>query len=49
MKTLVCIKPGEFEYTIGELPELKSGQAIIKIRRIGICGTRNRKQMLVSI
>lgn len=39
MKTLVCIKPGEFEYATGEQPELKPGQAIIKIRRIGICGT----------
>jgi len=39
MKTLVCTKPGEFEYATGEQPELKSGQAIIKIKRIGICGT----------
>ena len=39
MKTLVCTKPGEFEYTTGEQPELKTGQAIIKIKRIGICGT----------
>lgn len=39
MKTLVCTRPGEFEYATGEQPELKQGQAIIKIRRIGICGT----------
>jgi 2-desacetyl-2-hydroxyethyl bacteriochlorophyllide A dehydrogenase len=39
MKTLVCTRPGEFEYATGEQPELKSGQAIIKIKRIGICGT----------
>jgi threonine dehydrogenase-like Zn-dependent dehydrogenase len=39
MKTLVCTKPGEFEYATGEQPELKQGQAIIKIKRIGICGT----------
>jgi threonine dehydrogenase-like Zn-dependent dehydrogenase len=39
MKTLVCTKPGEFEYTTGEQPELKTGHAIIKIKRIGICGT----------
>ena len=39
MKTLVCNEPGKFEYTIGEKPELKKGQAIIKIKRIGICGT----------
>jgi len=39
MKTLVCTKPGEFEYATGNQPELKKGQAIIKIKRIGICGT----------
>jgi threonine dehydrogenase-like Zn-dependent dehydrogenase len=39
MKTLVCIKPGEFEYVTGEKPQLQKGHAIIKIRRIGICGT----------
>ena len=39
MKTLVCTKPGEFEYTTGEHPTLKTGHAIIKIKRIGICGT----------
>src|SRR5688572_5359687 len=39
MKTLVCSRPGWFEYTTGEQPALKSGQAIIKIKRTGICGT----------
>src|SRR6476620_7499244 len=39
MKTLVCIKPGEFQYSISERPQLEAGCAIIKIRRIGICGT----------
>jgi 2-desacetyl-2-hydroxyethyl bacteriochlorophyllide A dehydrogenase len=39
MKTLVCTEPGRFEYATGEQPELKKGQAIIKIKRIGICGT----------
>jgi threonine dehydrogenase-like Zn-dependent dehydrogenase len=39
MKTLVCKKPGEFEYISGERPQLLPGQAIIKIKRIGICGT----------
>src|SRR5690349_17732627 len=39
MKTLVCIKPGVFEYSTKEMPELKKDQAIIKIKRIGICGT----------
>ncbi|HET6995313.1 MAG TPA: zinc-binding alcohol dehydrogenase family protein [Chitinophagaceae bacterium] len=39
MKTLVCTKPGEFEYVTAKMPELKPGHAIIKIKRIGICGT----------
>lgn len=39
MRTLVCAEPGKFEYATGEKPELKKGQAIIRIRRIGICGT----------
>jgi 2-desacetyl-2-hydroxyethyl bacteriochlorophyllide A dehydrogenase len=39
MKTLVCTKPGEFRYITAEQPQWESGQAIIKIRRIGICGT----------
>jgi 2-desacetyl-2-hydroxyethyl bacteriochlorophyllide A dehydrogenase len=39
MKTLVCIKPGEFEYREADAPLAKPGQSIIKIRRIGICGT----------
>lgn len=39
MKTLVCTEPGNFKYTTGEKPELTEGNAIIKIKRIGICGT----------
>jgi 2-desacetyl-2-hydroxyethyl bacteriochlorophyllide A dehydrogenase len=39
MKTLVCIKPGKFEFVENERPRLQKGHAIIKIRRIGICGT----------
>ncbi|HEY4062913.1 MAG TPA: zinc-binding alcohol dehydrogenase family protein [Puia sp.] len=39
MKALVCIRPGEFEYREIDAPLAGPGQAIIKIRRIGICGT----------
>lgn len=39
MKTLVCTEPGRFEYRQAEIPELTKGNAIIKIKRIGICGT----------
>jgi 2-desacetyl-2-hydroxyethyl bacteriochlorophyllide A dehydrogenase len=39
MKTLVCIKPGEFAYKHADAPLARPGHSIIKIRRIGICGT----------
>jgi threonine dehydrogenase-like Zn-dependent dehydrogenase len=39
MRPLVCTKPEQFEYAAGEKPELRKGQAIIRIKRIGICGT----------
>jgi threonine dehydrogenase-like Zn-dependent dehydrogenase len=39
MKALICIKPGELEYREIDAPIARPGQAIIKIRRIGICGT----------
>jgi len=39
MKTLVCDKPGLFEYIEREMPVPKPGYAIVKIKRIGICGT----------
>lgn len=39
MKTLVCTTPGNLEYATGVMPLNEKGKAIIKIRRIGICGT----------
>lgn len=39
MKTLVCSQPGNFEYRTASQPGLTAGNAIIKIKRIGICGT----------
>ncbi len=39
MKTLICNSPGIFEYSESAIPELTEDHAIIKIRRIGICGT----------
>ena len=39
MKTLVCTTPGKLEYAWGEKPELTKSQAIIRIKRLGICGT----------
>jgi 2-desacetyl-2-hydroxyethyl bacteriochlorophyllide A dehydrogenase len=39
METLVCVAPGKFEYKNVEMPKIAQGEALIKIRRIGICGT----------
>lgn len=39
MKILTCTTPGTFDYGETEKPQLKPGHAIIKIKRIGICGT----------
>jgi 2-desacetyl-2-hydroxyethyl bacteriochlorophyllide A dehydrogenase len=39
MKTLVCVTPGKFEFISNEKPILQKGCAIIRIRRMGICGT----------
>ncbi len=36
---LVCTTPGQFEYRQGEKPQPAPGMAILRIRRIGICGT----------
>lgn len=39
MKTLVLTEPGRFEYKTATKPVLKKDNAIIRIKRIGICGT----------
>lgn len=39
MKTLVCIQPGEFAYRETDAPLARPGHSILRIRRIGICGT----------
>ena len=39
MRILTCLKPGEFAYSNVPIPEIKKGFAIIKVQRIGICGT----------
>ena len=39
MNVLTCVQPGLFEYGEKPLPVLLPGHAIIKIKRIGICGT----------
>ena len=39
MEVLVCTTPGEFAFQQAEKPALTPGNTIIKIKRIGICGT----------
>lgn len=39
METLICVTPGTFEYRQAEMPVLQKGQSLLKIKRIGICGT----------
>ncbi|UOQ96778.1 zinc-binding alcohol dehydrogenase family protein [Hymenobacter sp. 5317J-9] len=39
MNTLVCLEPGLFAYQQHPHPTVQPGQALIRIRRIGICGT----------
>lgn len=39
MKELICIEPGLLQYKDVPPPVLQPGHAILKIKRIGICGT----------
>lgn len=39
MRTLICTRPGRFDYVMAEKPVPEKDHAIIKIKRIGVCGT----------
>lgn len=39
MKTLICTTPGQFTYADTPVPERKEGETLLRIRRVGICGT----------
>jgi 2-desacetyl-2-hydroxyethyl bacteriochlorophyllide A dehydrogenase len=39
MKVLVCNNPGELEYKEMAEPDKSKGKAILRVKRIGICGT----------
>ena len=39
MKVLTCTSPGAFEYSVQSMPAVSKSHAIIKIKRVGICGT----------
>jgi 2-desacetyl-2-hydroxyethyl bacteriochlorophyllide A dehydrogenase len=36
---LTCVSPGHFEYGVADYPAIQKDHAILKIKRIGICGT----------
>ncbi|GGG98305.1 zinc-binding alcohol dehydrogenase family protein [Pedobacter zeae] len=39
MKALVCRTPGEFNYIDKEMPLLEEGMVLLRMKRLGICGT----------
>jgi 2-desacetyl-2-hydroxyethyl bacteriochlorophyllide A dehydrogenase len=39
MKTLICEEPGRFAYAETELPKPSADEVILRVRRIGVCGT----------
>ena len=39
MKTIICEKPSQFNLTETPEPQPKQGEALVRIRNIGICGT----------
>lgn len=39
MKVLICKTPGEFEYKELDMPVLKEGHTLLKVKMVGICGT----------
>ena len=39
MKTLICQQPHQIEYIERDIPSLKEGEALLKTRAVGICGT----------
>ncbi|MEI7026005.1 zinc-binding alcohol dehydrogenase family protein [Paenibacillus sp. y28] len=39
MRTIICEEPNRFVLTTTEVPVPKPGEALLQIRRIGICGT----------
>lgn len=39
MKTLICTTPHQFDYADTTVPVAASGETLLKVKRIGICGT----------
>lgn len=39
MKTVVCEAPGQLILTQRDMPERREGEVLIRVRRVGVCGT----------
>ena len=39
MRTLICVSPGRFEYGTAEIRKPLRGESLIRIQKVGICGT----------
>lgn len=39
MLSLSCTQPGKFAFNNDAIPQRKKGQALLKVKRVGICGT----------
>ena len=39
MNYIVCQEPGTFLLKEGDMPQPKEGESLLRIRKIGICGT----------
>src|SRR6186713_386473 len=39
MKTLICSEPRKLEYRSQSIPKSAKNEALIRIRRVGVCGT----------
>lgn len=39
MRRVICLQPGELKMVTADRPPLASGHALVRIRRVGVCGT----------
>jgi 2-desacetyl-2-hydroxyethyl bacteriochlorophyllide A dehydrogenase len=39
LKSIICQKPFDFDVIEVDKPEMKTGQALVRVKRIGVCGT----------
>lgn len=39
MKSIICERPNVFKMTNEKAPSIRPGEALVRIKRIGICGT----------